>query len=390
MKKFIFITSISFVLFYSACEFGRKESTTPLIDSKKLFQLIISALDSSDTKNNPLDILFGKAKDKSFAYNKIVIDSIVVGKRKHYSILLEHPIPAYNLFAVIDDSLNLVLKDVSLNGYIRADWKTINNKTCIEIKDEFKSYEVYNLHRYSLYFPDENQYSLVFRTFTFFGSPQDSVYQSIVDVTDSLISTKIPKPKFLSITDSIDYFIFDKTKRRYISNKNLFDSLILKEINNTQNELTPNHILNKKSINDILEYPTEDQIFITDENDFRIDVSEEWTKIYNVSLSRELNRKVKGIYFVNQKLGATIGIIKISLTDSAEIYVNEKLTVLREIGNYRVKQSELKQDLKKFYQTIEHNCGNKKYLLLIEGSKSLLKENQNLFNNILSSFRINC
>ncbi|MFN3695629.1 MAG: hypothetical protein ACK4UV_11520, partial [Ignavibacterium sp.] len=78
------------------------------------------------------------------------------------------------------------------------------------------------------------------------------------------------------------------------------------------------------------------------------------------------------------------------LTDSAETYVAEKLHLVKEVGNYKVRQSELKQDLKRFYQTIEHNCGNKKYLLLIEGSKSIYKDNQKLFNDIISSFIIKC
>lgn len=390
MKNFIFTIIISLSLIFFSCDFSKEKKAVSLVDGKKLFALITSALDSNTSANNPISSLFDKAKDKTFVYNKIEIDSAVFGNKKIYSILLEHPIPAYNLFAVIDDSLNLLLKDVSLNGYLTAKWKTINNKDVIELKEEFKSYEVFNLQRYSLYYPVENNYKLVFRTFTFFSSPKDSIYQNIIEISDSIIRTKIPKPKFTTVADSIDSFIFDNTQFRYISNKNLFESLILKELNNTQTELSPNHILNKKSINDILEYSADNQNFITDENDFKFEIPQGWTKIYNVSLSQEINRNVKGIYYVNQKLGSTIGIVKIPLTDSAEIYVNEKLSLVKEVGNYKVRQSELKQDLKRFYQTIEHNCGNKKYLLLIEGSKSIYKDNQKLFNDILSSFIIKC
>lgn len=390
MKKFIITSFISIVFIFFSCQFNKEEKSIPLIDGKKIILYITSALDSTVNLNNPIAGLFEKAKDKSFTYNKIEIDSTLVGKRKLYSILLEHPIPAYNLFAIIDDSLNLLLKDVSLNGYITAKWKRLNNKTVFEVKDEFKSYEVFNLQRFSLYYPYENKFKLVFRTFTFFSSPKDSLYQNIVELDDSLIITKIPKAKFTLITDSVDTFIFDNLMFQYVSHKNLFDSFILKEINNTKTELSPNHILNKKSINDILDYSFDNQTFIADENDFIFQIPKEWAKIYNVSLSQDINRNVKGIYFVNQKLGSTIGIIKIPLTDSAEIYVNEKLTVVKENGNYKVRQSELKQDLKRFYQTIEHSCGNKKYLLLIEGSKSIYKVNQKLFNDILSSFIIKC
>lgn len=390
MKKFNTTIIISLALLAFACQSNREEKSVPVIDGKKIYSLVLEVLDSTNASANPLYRLFDKAKDKSFTYNKIEIDSVSFGNRKYYSLLFEHPIPAYNLFAVVDDSLNLLLKDVSLNGYISAEWKKLNEKNVIELTDEFKSYEIYNLQRYSLYVPADNKYQLVFRTFTFFSSPKDSIFQDIVELTDSLIKTKIPKPKFLSVTETSDEFVFNYKEMKYVSFKNVFDSIILKEINNTQTELSPNHILNKKSINDILEYSTNYNNYIADEKDFKFQISKDWTKIYNVALRKDLNRDIKGIYYINQKLGTSIGILKIPLTDSAEIYVDEKLFVSKEIGNYRVRQSEIKQDLKRFYQTIEHNCGNKKYLIIIEGSKNIFKNNEQLFKDILSSFIINC
>lgn len=390
MKKFNTTVIISLTLLAFACQSNKEEKSVPLIDGKKIYSLVMEVLDSTNVSANPLQSLFDKAKDKSFTYNKIDIDSVSFRDRKYYSLLLEHPIPAYNLFAVVDDSLNLLLKDVSLNGYISAKWKKLNDKNVIEVTDEFKSYEIYNLQRYSLYYPVDNKYQLVFRTFTFFSSPKDSIFQNIVELNDSLIRTKIPKPKFLSVTDTSDEFAFNYKLMKYVSSKNVFDSMILGEINNTNTELSPNHILNKKSINDILDYSTNDNNYTADEKDFKFQIPKDWTKIYNVALSKDLNRNIKGIYYINQKLGASIGILKIPLTDSAEIYVNEKLSVSKEIGNYRVRQSEVKQDLKRFYQTIEHNCGNKKYLIIIEGSKNIYKNNEQLFKDILSSFIINC
>ena len=390
MKKFTTIVIISLALIAFACQSNKEEKSVPLIDGKKIYSLVLEVLDNTNVSANPFQRLFDKAKDKSFTYNKIEIDSVSIGDRKYYSLLLEHPIPAYNLFAVVDDSLNLLLKDVSLNGYISAKWKKLNDKDVIELDEEFKSYEIYNLQRYSLYYPVDNKYQLVFRTFMFFSSPKDSIFQNIVELTDSIIKTKIPKPKFLSVTDTSDEFVFNYKVMKYVSSKNVFDSMILEEINNTKTELSPNHILNKKSINDILEYSSNDNNYIADEKDFKFQIPKDWTKIYNVALRKDLNRDIKGIYFINQKLGASIGILKIPLTDSAEIYVNEKLFVSKEIGNYRVRQSEVKQDLKRFYQTIEHNCGNKKYLIIIEGSKNIYKNNEQLFKDILSSFIINC
>lgn len=390
MKKFNTTVIIYLTLLAFACQSNKEKKSVPLIDGKKIYSLVMEVLDSTNVSANPLQSLFNKAKDKSFTYNKIEIDSVNFRDRKYYSLLLEHPIPAYNLFAVVDDSLNLLLKDVSLNGYISAKWKKLNDKNVIEVTDEFKSYEIYNLQRYSLYYPVDNKYQLVFRTFTFFSSPKDSIFQNIVELNDSLIRTKIPKPKFLSVTDTSDEFAFNYKLMKYVSSKNVFDSMILGEINNTNTELSPNHILNKKSINDILDYSTNDNNYIADEKDFKFQIPKDWTKIYNVALSKDLNRNIKGIYYINQKLGASIGILKIPLTDSTEIYVNEKLSVSKEIGNYRVRQSEVKQDLKRFYQTIEHNCGNKKYLIIIEGSKNIYKNNEQLFKDILSSFIINC
>lgn len=390
MKKNTITVIISLTLLTFTCQSNREEKSIPLTDGKKIYSLILEVLDSTNSSANPFYRLFDKAKEKSFTYNKIKVDSISFGNRKYYSLLLEHPIPAYNLFAVIDDSLNLLLKDISLNGYISARWKKLQDKIAIEVTDEFKSYEIFNLRRYSIYYPIDNKYKLVFRTLTLFGSPKDSIFQNIVELTDSVIKTKIPKPKFLSVNDTTDEFVFNNNRSKYVSSKNVFDSIVLREINNTQTELSPNNILNKKSINDILEYSSSDNNYIADEKDFKFQIPEDWTKIYNVALSKDLNRNLKGIYYINQKLGVSIGIIKIPLTDSAEVYVNEKFFVSKEIGNYKVRQSEVKLNLKKFYQTIEHNCGNKKYLIIIEGSNSIFQNNKQLFKDILSSFIINC
>lgn len=380
---------LSFILF-SGCKFENSETKSPLINGKQLYTLIISALDSTDNKLNPLNSFFNNIKDRSSGYNKINVDSNLVGGRKIYSILLEHPIPAFNLFGLIDDSLNLLLKDASLNGYINYEWKNISNKTALSITEEFKSYEVYNLKRYSLYFPDSLNFKLVFRTFTFFSSPKDSLLQIIAEITDNQIKTLIPKTKFSLANDSEDLFLFDEINKKFVSEKNIFEKLLLKEINDTKLELSPNHLLNKKSVNDILEYSIDSETYISNENDYDINIPATWAKIINVSLSKELNKNVKGIYYINQQLGSSIGIIKIPLTDSAENYVNDKFRLTKEIVNYKVRETELKQDLKRFHKAIEHFCGNKKYLLILEGSKNIYKSNEAIFNDIISSFKIKC
>lgn len=381
---------LTIIILINGCDLFKRTKNTSHLNGTQLYSFVISALDSSKIKSNPLKNFFNNTRDRSVNYNKIVVDSQLINGRKIYSILLEHPIPAFNLFGLIDDSLNLLLKDLSLNGYIDYEWRNINGKKVLAITEEFKSYEVYNLRRYSLYYPDSQNINLTFRTFTFFSSPEDSFYQNITEIKDDTIKTLIPKTKFVLKNDQKDFFVYIPTEKRFISNNNLFENIILNEINRTKYELTPNHLLNKKSINDILEYSSEQNTFIPDEQDFDINIPSDWSKISNVSLSTELSKNIKGIYFINQRLGSTIGIMKIPLTDSAETYVSYKLNSAKKIINYQVRESELKQDLKKVHKVTEHSCGNKKYILIFEASKSIYNENEQLFKNIISSFKLKC
>lgn len=58
------------------------------------------------------------------SFNKIEIDSVEINNSNYYTLLLENQNPVYNLFAIVDKDLNLILKDESLNGYLNLNFKS--------------------------------------------------------------------------------------------------------------------------------------------------------------------------------------------------------------------------------------------------------------------------
>jgi hypothetical protein len=359
------------------------------IDSELIRKSIIYYLDSSKQSLQNISSLFSNINEPSNNYNKLTVDSLIINNRLHFAILLEHPIPVYNLFAVLDDSLNLVLRDKSLNGYLKLTKFNAGNSDYIQLTENYKSLDVFNLNRLSLYRKLGDKFYLVFRGHIIFTSPTDSVVRNITSLTDSVIICSIPKTKSL-VKNEITYrMIFDNASKIFRTQRDFMDSLIQREINNFASDFSPNQILNKKSFLDLIKQNLADSL-IEEKNEYEFTVPADWISLDNISFYKVLKKKVKGSYFVNKNLGVNIGIIKIPEFENSEDYVNANFTIQKKLRNYQIRESIVQEDVKYFSQAIEHQCNGIKYLLIIEGSKNVYRKNQDYFRDILSSFAISC
>jgi hypothetical protein len=381
---FIYIT-IVLSLFISC----KEEVIIKEVDADSLKESIIMYLDSSKQTIENISGIFSNIKEPSANYNKITVESIQLNNRKHFVVLLEHPIPVFNLFAVLDDSLNLLLRDNSINGHLRYAKLNNGNTDYLQLTEDYKSLDVFNLTRLSIYKKIGDKIRLVFRGHIAFNSPKDSVVRNITAFNDSTIVCSIPKSKLL-VKDVINYkYYYDNLLKLFSTEKDFMDTIIVKEINNFSAEFSPSQILNKKSYMDIIAERLSDSLEIS-KAEYEFSIPPDWTLLDNISFYKILKKKVKGNFFVNKSMGVNIGIIKIPDLENSEDYVNASFTVQKQLRDYQIRESVVQEDIKYFSQAIEHQCGGKKYLLIIEGSKNAYRKNQEYFKNILASFAINC
>lgn len=384
--KIIYVKIFFIILLFISC---KEEVKVKVINSDSLKESIILYLDSSKQTINNISSLFLNVKENSSNYNKIIVETVEINKRKHFVVLLEHPLPIFNLFLVLDDSLNLLLRDNSLNGYLTFTKHSVGDAEYLQLTEKYKSLDVFNLTRVSFYKKIGNKLRLVFREHISFITPKDSVTCNITEFNDSVIVCSIPKSKLL-VKQTLNYkYTFDELLKIYSTQQNYMDNLIKNEINNFSNEFSSNQILNKKSYLDLLSERLSDTVEIA-KSEYDFSIPPEWVSLDNISFYKILKKKVKGSFFVNKNLGVNIGIIKIPEIENSEDYVNANFTIQKQLRNYQIRESEVQEDIKYFTQAIEHQCNGIKYLIIIEGSKNIYRKNQEYFRNILTSFAINC
>jgi hypothetical protein len=156
------------------------------INSAYIERLVQAAIDSNISSNNELAGLIDYSLPLNKNYNSLKIDSIKINSGEvFYFVLLEHPNPVYNVFAVYDTSLSLLLLDKSLNGNLSAEAVTLSGKQFVKVNEGFISKDVLVLNRLSLYKPDSSKISLVFRTHTKLAKPDIEYFQEVKELNDS-------------------------------------------------------------------------------------------------------------------------------------------------------------------------------------------------------------
>ncbi len=391
MHGFIKYLSI-FFLFFIAISCKEKEKETPfIINGQTIYTLIKNNLNSDENSKKILEGLFTFQTELK-TYNKIDIDSIEINNANYYTLLLENQNPIYNLFAIVDKDLNLILKDESLNGYLNLNFKKSGSRRFAVISEEFNSKDIIQLNRISYYSLEQYSSELVFRQFTKIKTSTKEAEQVVSVISDTAIITSIFYPASKTSKTSKDVFSFDVANNKYVSNKNLFDSLVYKEVRSLNIQTKNPQIIDAESIlrffNGTDPNVSTHKININD-NDFEIALDSTWKKLGSVAISNIVKQKLNGLKFISGKMGASISLAAIAPTDSAENYFNEILKNRDETKSV-MRFSDKLIDSKNIYQLYEFSCPTKKILMILETPKSTYELNKAHYEEIIQSFLIKC
>lgn len=377
------------LLLVNACETEKKD--TFRFNGKELNKIITAYLAGDSSSYSLAGFLFNNANPQLIKLNEFQVDSLVIpGKKTIYSLMVESQNPVYNLFALIDDKMNVLLKDNSLNGNLSGSFNKIENNDLFIIKESFKSKDSFNLKRTSLYKVTNNSAMLIFRALTEYSFGDRSIDSKITTFNEEktvLTFNNINTPQFKEKTDE---YLFDAISQRYSSENNFLRNFAINEINKFK---TP------PGLDEITDYSSFQRIFynrnsepvhseITN-SDFGIELSREWKQFDNFAITQFLKNEFKGYKFINEILGTTISIIKLPLRDSTEVYSDISL-INQTVYQHPVRFSELIESGKYFYQLLEFKCGMARMLMMIETPKFTFENNKEILEKIIKSFRVNC
>ncbi|HRP94428.1 MAG TPA: hypothetical protein PLH53_16150 [Ignavibacteriaceae bacterium] len=391
MKNLIkMFLAIAAMIIISSCKSQVDEK--PFEFNGESFETIVrNAISGDENSKNILDGLF-TFDTKLKTFNKIDVDSIEINNINYYTLLLENQNPVYNLFAVVDKNMNLILKDESLNGYLKLNFKKSGSRRFAVVTENFNSKDVIELNRVSYYLLEQYSSDLVFRQFIKIKTPSKEAEQVISVISDTAIITSIFYPAAKNSKTSKDVFRFDVATDRYLSANNLFDSLVVKEIRSLNIQTKNPQITDGESI---LRFFNNGQN-VSDlgnvklsEKDFVIDLDSTWKKLGSVTISNLVKQKVTGSKYISGKMGASISLAAIAPTDSAENYFNETLNNKYQY-NSSMRSSDKLIDNKNIYQLYEFSCPTKKILMILETPKSTYELNKNHYEEIIKTFLVRC
>lgn len=382
--------AIAAMIIISSCKSQVDEK--PFEFNGESFETIVrNAISGDENSKNILDGLF-TFDTKLKTFNKIDVDSIEINNINYYTLLLENQNPVYNLFAVVDKNMNLILKDESLNGYLKLNFKKSGSRRFAVVTENFNSKDVIELNRVSYYLLEQYSSDLVFRQFIKIKTPSKEAEQVISVISDTAIITSIFYPAAKNSKTSKDVFRFDVATDRYLSANNLFDSLVVKEIRSLNIQTKNPQITDGESI---LRFFNNGQN-VSDlgnvklsEKDFVIDLDSTWKKLGSVTISNLVKQKVTGSKYISGKMGASISLAAIAPTDSAENYFNETLNNKYQY-NSSMRSSDKLIDNKNIYQLYEFSCPTKKILMILETPKSSYELNKDHYDQIIRTFLIKC
>lgn len=362
------------------------------IDGQELKNLIEKSLKGDPVGKSKLTGLFTYIADDFNSYNKIEVDSIQVDSIKFFSIIIENKIPVYNLYAVVDDKLKLYLKDESLNGFIESSWKKSESNVYAVVNENFRSNKLVELARTSLYSFNDHAVDLVFRQFIKLKSPDKILEQNITLLSDTTIFTEITDIKANLKKIGKDIFRFDPVKNKFYSLQNTFSNFVLNEVNNYQPDSTLNQITNYESLRILLGLEPDTTLTnhsnILNDDDFEIKLNNQWKKITNYTLTNFIKKEMKGIKFINTKIGASLSLFKTLPQDSATNYFDKPVDIVSKEKNYKFSNEyEIGKNL---FKVFEFNCSTKKIYLLLEAPKATYENNIEIFNALINSIKVKC
>ncbi|MBK7229182.1 MAG: hypothetical protein IPH97_10015 [Ignavibacteriales bacterium] len=389
-NQIILFLVVTLLIGITGCK--EKDGEKPFVFTGKSFlDLVTNSIKGDEKNKKTLEglITFDAALS---SFNKIEIDSVEINNSNYYTLLLENQNPVYNLFAIVDKDLNLILKDESLNGYLNLNFKKSGSRIFAVISESFNSKDVIELNRVSYYSLEQYSSELVFRQFIKIKTPSKEAEQVISVISDTAIVTNIFYPASKTSKTSKDIFRFDVAHNNYSSEINLFDSLVVKEVRSLTIATKNPQITNAESIYRFLNGNFENQKEVNtliSSNDYEIKLDSTWKNLDNISISNFVKSKTEGIKYLSAKLGASVSLFAITNSDSAENYFVEPLKN-KEKYKSEVRFSDKLIDNKNIYQLFEFSCPTKKILMILETPKSTYELNKNEYEEIIKTFMVKC
>lgn len=374
MQKYFFTFITLSVLVFSGCSSDNEQ-----INQSELRKLIIEATAGDTDANEKLKGLLSVKHIGKSDYNQLYIDSLNIGDRYYFSVLLEYFDPTLNLFAIYDDNLNFFLLDKSLNGYLSSEWIKMGERKFVFLQERFFTKDVLSLDRLSIYEIYDESASLVFRSLSRFVKDNETSTQTVELIAKDKIQTKMQGLQDASLNEQNDIFYFDANTKKYLSKWNLFNNYVKQQI---------------KEFNWITTKPQIPADFIESgsnltEKGFQISLGTDWKEIPVFIEDRLLRKSLSGPKYINKTLGAGFTILEIPKGNNGQEYSPYDL-VETVTGRYIIKATSVYEVGKNYFQIFEHNCGEKNYLLLFECTKSNYSQNKKLFDEIINTFTIDC
>jgi hypothetical protein len=366
------ITILAFVFF--GCGSGNKE-----VDKSKLSKLVTEAIAGDEDANEALQGLISSKHFGKNDYNQLTIDGFKLNDKQYYSVLLEYPDPTLNLFAIYDSELNFYFLDKSLNGNLSVEWATSGKRLFVFLQERFLTKDVLSLDRLSIYEIFDETASLVYRSLSRFVEGNDISNQTVELITKAFIVTKVSGLKDKAIDNQADTFYFNTDAKKYLSKWNLFNKYVKQQIKEFS------WIVTKPQIpSDILE---DGNTLIR--QGYQISLGSDWEEIPSYKEDKLLLKSLIGTKFINRSLNTSITILEIPKGENAEKYSPysfENPTM----GDYKIRTTAIYDSGSNYSQILEHSCGKNKFLLLFECPKKVYLEKKKMFDQIISSFTINC
>ncbi len=392
MKKIYTIASV--IIFILVGCSPQKHNSKFVLNGKNLKTIVYKAIEGTSAANDSLSQLIDLTLPTNTNFNQLEIDSInTTGNQKLYTILLTYPNPIYNRFAIYGKPLKAILIDKSLNGNVYQSKLDVNGNSFVKIIEDYKSKDVFELNRVSLYKINDTSAGLIFRAYTKFIEPKISYTQNIDEITPDRIKTSFVSSPKTSLMRKADIFNYDSVQKRYESTSQLFYNFVKQKIDQYSQRLS-NPLLSDR--NSALESVGINPNVLSTRNGttdstkgFSISLTKDWTELNGIVLTQYLKKEFKGIKFVNSLIGASISVVMIPPQDSAEMYINYELPNKTE-GKYIVRYSKKIELRKDFIQFYEYSCGTKKYLIIFQASKYTYDKNKDMFQIAINSFTMDC
>jgi len=374
MRKFFFTFIALSVVVFSGCSSEDKQ-----ISISELRKLIIEATSGDTGANERLQGLLSSRHIGKSDYNQLYIDSLSIGDRHFFSVLLEYFDPSLNLFAIYDSNLNFLLLDKSLNGYLSSEWAKMGNRKFVFLQERFLTKDVLSLDRLSLYEITDESAGLVYRSLSRFVVDGETSSQTIEKITKNFILTKMSGLKDQTLDNQPDTFYFNADSKKYLSNWNLYNNYVKQRINEF------NWVITKPQI------PSEmfEEGSIRIRQAFQISLNTGWEETPYYNTSKPLKKSLMGTKFFNKSFNSSLIVLEIPPGEIAENYSPYSFGKPN-TGDYKIRTTAISESENYYYQIFEHSCGDKKFLLLLECPKATYTQNKNVLDDIIASFSIKC